>query len=60
MFSLALLGPDGKPQETTDPGGAVVRIAVNPDGSTAWLPNAGGPPVAQVLVATPIVVADAP
>ena len=60
LFALSLLGSDGTTAlETTDPQGAIVRIAVKPNGSTSALP-ASGPPLAKLTLALPITVADAP
>jgi hypothetical protein len=57
-FALQLLGADGAtPDGTTDPGGAVLRIAVNPDGTTTAATFAAG---VRVAAATPATVADAP
>src|SRR5262249_2187159 len=61
LFSVSLLSADdARALETSDPSSAVVRIAVNPNGSTDYLPNADGPSVAHVAVALPVQVADAP
>jgi hypothetical protein len=57
-FALQLLGADSAtPQATIDPGGAVLRLAVNPDGTTTATTFTAGDRVAAAVLAT---VTDAP